>query len=416
MIVADVARLMHQRIGLDTQTVGAPLLERAVKQRMAARKLDDPGAYWSELTRSQPEFQELVNLITIPETWFFRDREAFGAMTRQAQSRRWPDAPIRILSLPCSSGEEAYSIVMAMFDAGFGRAEFTVDGVDISSRKIPEAVRGLYGRNSFRGADIGFRERHFEAVDGGWRPKPGVLAQARFRVGNLFDPGGVGGLTGPYDVIFCRNLLIYFDRETQAVALERLSQIMTPEGLLLVGPAESSLPTLHGFASARIPMAFAFLKQDAQPAPAPRLRASAPVPRRAAPTAAKSPAAKAITTPAARPPVAAPTPQELETQSFAAIETSANAGRLDETKAAARRHMDKFGPSPDVFYLLGLAYDADRAPQAAIEHYRKALYLAPEHRETLAHLSLLLAKQGDAAGAKVLSERLGRLASRSDAR
>lgn len=415
MIVADVARLMHERIGLDTGTVGAALLERAVKQRMGARQLDDAGAYWLELTRSQPEFQELVNLITIPETWFFRDREAFGAMTRHALARRRPDQPIRILSLPCSSGEEAYSVAMAMFDAGFSRAEFTVDGVDISSRKIPEAVRGLYGRNSFRGSDIGFRDRYFETVQGGWRAKPAVLAQVRFHVGNLFDPAGIGG--GPYNIIFCRNLLIYFDRDTQGQALERLGQILAPDGLLLVGPAESSLPTLHGFASARIPMAFAFLKQEALPPAAPRVRAAAP-PRRQAAAAPTPPpaAAKPPPKPAPKPVVAAPPPEDLETRSFVAIEQSANAGRLDETKQAARRHMEQFGPSPDVFYLLGLAHDADHAPQAAIEHYRKALYLAPDHRETLAHLSLLLAQQGDAAGAKVLRDRLSRLESRSDIR
>jgi chemotaxis protein methyltransferase WspC len=320
-------------------------------------------------------------------------------------------------------------MAMAMFDAGFAASDFTIEGVDVSTRNVAEATRAIYGRNSFRGAEISFRGRYFDAVDGGYRPIPAVLKQVGFKTGNLFDPAVTSGAE-TYDVVFCRNLLIYFDRELQQRALERLRQVLLPNGLLLVGPAESSLPTLYGFASVRTPLAFAFVKQGTQSQAAPlggfvalpsagprkaRLpEASMGPTRKASPAGSRSPA-PARPTPVAKPsaePASLSPPEDPAQRSLDAIERAANAGHLEEAKQAARRHIETFGPSPGVFYLLGLAHDASRAVPEAIENYRKALYLAPDHRETLVHLSLLLQRQGDIAGAKALNSRLGRIQKR----
>lgn len=419
MMLADIEKLLRDAIGLHAETVGGSVVQYALKQRMAACRVTDPSAYWQLVTGSAPELQELINAVIIPETWFFRDREAFAAMARHARANRRPALPVRMLSLPCSSGEEPYSMAMAMFDAGFAASDFTIDAVDVSTLNIAAATRGVYGRNSFRGADLGFRARYFEAVEGGYRPLPAVLKQVRFKAGNLFETAPV---PDAYDIVFCRNLLIYFDRDLQHRALGRLGQVMVTNGLLLVGPAESSLPTLCGFVSARIPLAFAFLKPapgnaEAKPpvgpvAPKPKLRPAAPPSARtgpARPAVAAGPAPRPVATAEAPPPA----PADAAQQSLEAIERAANAGRLDEAMQAARRHIDTFGPSPGVYYLLGLAHDAGGAVPAAIENYRKALYLAPDHRETLAHLALLLERQGDSAGARILTSRLGRIEKRS---
>lgn len=438
MILADVEKLLREAIGLHAETVGGSVVQYALKQRMAACRIAEPSAYWQLLTNSQRELQELINAVIIPETWFFRDREAFAVAAQQARAHRRPGLPVRMLSLPCSTGEEPYSMAMAMFDAGFAPSDFTIEGLDVSTRNIADATRAVYGRNSFRGADLAFRARYFDPVEGGYRPKAAVLKQVRFEAGNLFDPAATSGPES-YDVVFCRNLLIYFDRELQQRALDRIWQILAPGGLLLVGPAESSLPTLHGFASARMPMAFAFHKkavrtQEAVQAegpgkPARQLRKAPRPPSPPAKSAqvasgqagtgwarsvvARSPAPAAM----GKPPVAATAPAPSRTdpaqESLVSIERAANSGRIEEAKQAAHRHIQTFGPSAGVFYLLGLAHDAGDAVREAIENYRKALYLAPDHRETLAHLALLLERQGDTAGAKVLNSRLGRIEKRS---
>ncbi|MGO4740821.1 CheR family methyltransferase [Bosea sp. 2KB_26] len=409
-------QLLREMIGLSSETVGASVIRHALKRRMTACEMPDLHSYWSYLSENRTERQELIDAVVVPETWFFRDREAFAAMTRQARERRGSGVPLRLLSLPCATGEEPYSMAMALFDAGFEAREFRIDAIDVSTRNLVYAERAVYGRNSFRGEELGYRDRHFDAVDGGFRPHEGVRRQVRFTLGNLRGPAPQPR-TDPYDVIFCRNLLIYFDRETQGLAMDRLRQMLADDGLLLVGPAESGLPTLHGFASVRFPRAFAFIKANAvqqAPAAAPARRSRpTPQPAQAPRPIAPPPRVRPFAQKTAPGEAALPAPDRAA-MSLATIEHAANAGHLGEVKRAAASHLEEFGPSSEVFYLLGLAYDADDAPSDAIQNYRKALYLAPDHRQALVQLKLLLQRQGDKAGAKALTDRLDRIAKRSD--
>ncbi len=414
MATRDFERFLRETIGLSSETVGVSTIRHALKRRMAAASIADPEAYWGYLAENQGERQALIDAVVVPETWFFRDRNAFDAMIQHLRGMQRAERSLRLLSLPCSTGEEPYSIAMALLDAGFGPRDFTIDAIDVSSRSISRAMRAVYGRNSFRGAEIGYRDRHFEPVGEEFQPREAVRRQVRFARGNLLDPAGQPR-AAPFDVIFCRNLLIYFDQETQATAFLRLRQMLREDGLLLVGPSESGLPTQHGFASIRAPKSFAFVKAVAAPVtadkPMPALK-----PRPVAVPPAKP--ARGVARPFAQrtaPAEASAASPDTGAAGLAAIERAANAGRLDEARAAAERHIAAFGPSAEALYLLGLACDADDMAEAAVRNYRKALYLAPNHREALAHLSLLLQRQGDEAGARALTARLDRIAKRKDA-
>ncbi|WP_199086413.1 protein-glutamate O-methyltransferase CheR [Bosea sp. ASV33] len=415
--IRDFEKLLKETIGLSMETVGASVIRHALKRRMAACTISDLHAYWAFVTANPAERQELVDAVIVPETWFFRDREAFGAMVRHLREHRSGDRPLKLLSLPCSTGEEPYSIAMALLDAGFPDCSFQIDAIDISSRNLVHAQRAIYGRNSFRGDDIAFRDRYFEACEGGFKPHDIVRRQVRFRLGNVLS---AAAQTGPeaYDVAFCRNLLIYFDRETQGAALTRLRQMLADDGLLLVGPAESGLPPLLGFASVRFPRAFAFVKAPAARATTvepPALRKPRRAPAKAAPApqaAAPRPASRPFVQKAAPAQPSASSPDRADA-SLTEIERAADAGRLTEVHAAAERHIAEFGPSPDAFYWLGLAHDAADAAEDAMRNYRKALYLAPDHQRALAQLRLLQQRLGDHSGAKALADRLDRLAKRS---
>lgn len=234
--IRDFEKLLRDTIGLSMETVGASVIRHALKRRMTACAIPDLHAYWAFVTGNPAERQELVDAVIVPETWFFRDREAFGAMVRHLRENRVGNRPLKLLSLPCSTGEEPYSIAMALLDAGFPDGSFQIDAIDVSSRNLVHAQRAIYGRNSFRGADIAFRNRYFEAAEGGFRPHDSVRRQVRFRLGNVLAAETQAG-QDIYDVAFCRNLLIYFDRETQGAALVRLRQMLADDGLLLVGPA-----------------------------------------------------------------------------------------------------------------------------------------------------------------------------------
>ncbi len=413
---ARFERLLHGLIGLDAESVGQVVIERAVRQRIAALSCGDEDTYWLKVQGSASEQQALVEAVVVPETWFFRYPESFVALVSLARERCVQLAgarPLRILSLPCSTGEEPYSIAMALLDAGVPGDGFRIDAMDISEVNLQRAERALYGRNSFRGDDLSFRDRHFSETPEGFELRTEVRRKVRLLAGNLLAPGLLAG-EAPYDFVFCRNLLIYFDRPTQYAVAAVLQRLMRDDGAMFIGPAEASLFSQIGMQALSIPLAFVFRRQAARPvqSPAPSLQ----VPAKPAPRTAPLPRS-AARVPAAvlRTPVTAPAPAAVVADSaLEEIAALANAGRSDEARAACERYLAAHGPDAQVFYWLGLLSDVAGRRSEAQAYYRKTLYLAPTHAEALAHLSALLAAGGDLAGAKRLQQRAGRGVSRDE--
>src|SRR6185503_2724728 len=180
---------------------------------------------------------------------------------------------LRLLSVPSSTGEEPYSMAMALLDAGVPSARFQIDAMDVSLHALERAAAAVYGRNSFRGTGTLGRDHHFEAAPRGRRVCQRVRRQVRFRHGNLLACPFVPP-RDRFDIIFCRNLLIYFDRATQDRTIEQLGALLKPDGLLFVGSSEGGLTLSHGYVSAKLPMAFAFRRpQSGRPQRSAPLRA-----------------------------------------------------------------------------------------------------------------------------------------------
>jgi len=466
--------------GIDPDSLGNDFLSRALTERVhalqgdgerlpsAARPSVTPealDAYWQQLNASADERRALIELFVVPETWFFRDREAFATLARLAAERlaATPGRVLRVLSAPCSTGEEPYSAAMALLDAGLDPASFTIDAIDLSARAIEQARLGCYGRNAFRGTATEFRARYFTAAADGWLLDERVRACVQFRQANLVEPGEDTGIR--YDFVFCRNVLIYFDRDAQDRVIDSLEGWLADDGMLFVGPAETGVAMRHGMRSARVPLAFAFhraqrgaMEGDASrhaapmpavapfrcaerfaiaPSPAarpllavvpptwigaaPSLAASVPAERPpafeplaelridaltgTANTARATNAAHAANAPAPAAPVAgsaAPTLEEAQ--------ALANAGAFDEAERVLAQFSAHAGPHADAFYLNGLIADARGRVAEAGDFYRKALYLRPTHHEALTHLATLLDVGGDGAGAQWLLERARRSA------
>jgi len=415
MMQIDFENLLKQTIGLDSVSVGSTTIERAVRLRMAAVGVQQMEDYWQQLRSSNDELQELIETVVVPETWFFRDREAFAALVRLVIDEwrpRHPNAVLRVLTIPCSTGEEPYSVIMALLDAGFSREELHVDAVDISARALTRAKRGIYGANSFRSENLLFRERYFQPIENGYVLAKRPLGHVSFRQGNLlsadfhFDEK-------PYDVVFCRNLLIYFDRSTQVRAMTTLRSLLAPSGFLFVGPAEAFLASCSGFAPVNQTMSFAFRRTAAKLVTQSNTRLPSPpkaVKRRAGPQSPHP--AKAD-----RFPVSAPAPPPTPPQSgLETVRRMADAGRLPEAVESCESHLRQHGPSAEAYYLLGLVRDTIGDPRAAAESYRKTLYLEADHVEALMHLALLTEAQGDVAAAGRLRERARRADRGSESR
>ncbi|MGF6112729.1 chemotaxis protein CheR [Pseudomonas sp. ADAK2] len=402
---------LKDRIGLDVASVGPAIIERAVRQRTTASQALTADEYWHTLQGSRDEQQALIEAVIVPETWFFRYPESFATLAKLA-SKRLADInnmrALRILSLPCSTGEEPYSIAMALLDAGLKPHQFKVEGMDVSPLSVEKAKRALYTKNSFRGQDIAFRERHFSAEEDGFRLSERVLEQVRLQVGNLLDPALLAS-EPPYDFVFCRNLLIYFDQPTQQQVFEVLKRLTHVDGVLFIGPAEGSLLGRLGMRSIGIAQSFAFSRQSApEPEPLPAfvptplpvrqpVRSVTPPPVRSRPFASVVPLPATVKT--ANPDAAA---------LLANIAALANEGKSAEARAACDSYLRSHEPVAQVFYWLGLLSDVAGRALEAQGFYRKALYLEPQHPDALMHLAALLQSQGDTAGARRLQDRAAR--------
>lgn len=403
---------LKQRIGLDVASVGPAIIERAVRQRCTALHMVDSDQYWQRLLTSHDEQQALIESVIVPETWFFRYPESFATLGRLARKRLDEVGArriLRILSLPCSTGEEPYSIAMALFDAGFAGHQFKVEALDVSPLSVARAQAAVYGKNSFRGDQTDFRERYFSVTNDGYQLSERVRQQVSFHVGNVLDPALVVNHV-PYDFVFCRNLLIYFDLNTQQQALDVLKRLTRDDGVLFIGPAEGSLLARLGMRSICAPQSFAFShSHEPLPAARPALAEFKPLPRPLQPAS----------TPAIRP--FAPRPQTVTPAShihrpattgasalLEQIARLANEGKSSDARQACEQFLLLHGPQAQVFYWLGLLSDVEGRSVQAQGFYRKALYLEPQHSEALAHLAALLASQGDVAGAQRLQERAAR--------
>lgn len=474
--VAQFAALLQRTMGLDPASIGEKAIERVVSERFAAWRAAgadglDPSrasieAFWLVVNGVPEQLQALVEAAVVPETWFFRDAEAFGALVRLARVRLLdqPFKPVRILSMPCSTGEEAYTIAMAMLEAGMAPERFSIDAIDISARALEVAGRAHYGSNAFRSRALGFRERFFAPVGDQWRLLPVVSERVRFRQANLLtlDPQTLE----PFDFVFCRNVLIYFDRQTQHTAMQVLDSLLAPGGMLFVGPAETGLMMREGMASAKLPLAFAFtrpeggLASSARPAgagghgcehvlgdrsralfaaiagaeramelaaraatskvPVARLsRAAATVfgQRTGSGTHASDTSGRSFSSgsPAATAPqatsdiaitntVLAAKPDLLK-QAHALADT----GALLEAANMTRGYLEAHPTSADAYYLLGVIADAQGEQTQARGFYKRALYLDPGHGEALTHLAAVLGLEGDRAGAQLLLARAARV-------
>jgi chemotaxis protein methyltransferase WspC len=411
MPLPQIIALLRETLGLDVASVGVSLIERAVKRRINANDLRAISQYAELLQRSQSELQSLYEAVIIPETFFFRYPESFAALRQIVGEQFFGTQKLRALSVPCSTGEEPYSIAMTLLDAGLSRENLQIDAIDISAHLLDVARIGLFGSNSFRGSDLQFRNRYFQKTDAGFRLCDRVRQCVNFEQGNVLQEPFRSG-AGPYDFIFCRNLLIYFYPQAQNQMLESLRKLLTADGLLFVGSAETGLLTQHSFSSAKkMPMAFAFRKNaivdsHALPNKQPKVR---------------SPSRADRTKGYPKPDLLIHKKAEDETvkhgkgrtPDLGFAERLADKGQLGEAAEICEVSLREHGPSARAFHLLGLIRDCAGDQHQASEFYRKALYLEPDRYDALIHLALLKDKSGDSVGAKALKNRARRVLERT---
>jgi chemotaxis protein methyltransferase WspC len=396
-----IEALLQKVIGLKVTSIGKATLDRSVQRRMRALSIEDKSAYAEKLHSSALELHELIEEVIIPETWFFRDREPFKAMTKFLETQWGPKhkkKQFRVLSAPCSTGEEPYSLTMTLLNSGLDTEKFTVHGVDISHRSIARAKQGVYKEHSFRGTERIYRINFFKQINNSYILNTNVRNKVHFHTGNVLNRSFMEGL-GTFDVIFFRNLLIYFDALARQQAIATLYKILADDGLLFVGHAEANLFNNSPFTPTSYTHAFAFNKkakqqlmvQDKEKTTYPSKSDKKP----------KTLLAKKI------PPFHQKSQNQLPDLMFA--RELADNGKLQKATEICEEYLDQCGPSAQAFFLLGIIRDASDDTSQAEKLFRKALFLDPNHEETLVFLSLIAEKTGDFAEAKKLKQRIDSL-------
>jgi chemotaxis protein methyltransferase WspC len=413
--LSEVEKLLSARLGFDVHTIGRHAVAAVIKQSMEQAGCSDFASYARLLSANSGAWNDLVDRVVIPETWFFRDSEPFelAADLALAQIRSASGKVFRILSCPCSTGEEPYSLAIALLQAGAPVGSFLVDAVDVSLAALESARVAVFRTRSFREDDHFYRVTYFNQADGDglWRLNRPVASIVTFRQGNLIAPDFLLE-EAPYDLVFCRNLLIYLHPEARVLAMKALRRLLAEDAVLALGHAEAAFARENGFKQKGHAAAFAFTKpgvHDArkphQASRRPPLVADPPRPPAIAPGTLSLPLAPAI--PRVVAPVV-PAPPEPERSQLTIARELGDAGRLHEALRVCGDYLDTVPDSAEGHFLSGVIHDALGHSELAVASFRKALYLDPVHREALLHLALKREAAGDGAGAALLRARAQR--------
>jgi chemotaxis methyl-accepting protein methylase len=340
MHLAEAA--LERAIGLRPETAMRGRLERCLVEAAAAAAAEVLD-FARRLTDGSPETQLLCDLVTVQESWFFREEAQFAALAAHLRGH-CAGRPVTVWSAGCANGQEAYSLAMILAESPV--SSWRVTATDISTRALARTVAGRYSERELRGLDPRLRSRHLRPVPGGFEVLPELRERVDVRRLSLTaeaPPGPPGGL----EVIFCRNVLIYLRDQEAAALLARFATHLASGQLLFLASSDAGGSAPPGFEVVRLGDAFVHRRGGAGSAPAPRRRA------------------------AARPAPRAPRPQRTTPPPAATL--------------------------PDLGELLaaGEAAAAGGDLVRAIRSFRQAAFLAPNHGFAHASLGVALEAAGD---------------------
>ena len=379
-VLESFSAFVEGRAGLDFPPARWADLARGIRATAAelgfadaeecARTLMSPGAHEAHIAL-------LLARLTVGETYFFREEKVFEVLEKVAlpeliRARRATGKRLKIWSAGCCTGEEPHSIAIVIERALPDLADWdvTILGTDINAEFLRKAGEGIYGEWSFRGVSDAIKARYFLPREAGrLEVVPRIRKLVRFECLNLVEdvPASLLDSAGAVDVIFCRNVLMYFSEEQVKNVAARLHGTLAEDGWLFPGSSEISRQWLGQFTSAHVEGAMV-------------CRKSAPA----------TPAAVPVEMPRLAPPVPAARPApEIARQPV-------GEGQLADAIAACDRVIAEDKLAPSHHYLRGILLEEQGAPREAAAALRRALYLDPSF--VLAHFALgnLLRREGRA--------------------
>ena len=224
------------------------IIETKMKLFCQDRKIDSFKQLNNEIKHKDNLRQELINLLTINETYFYREEKQLQEAVNFAKEK---GNNVKILCAPCASGEEVYSLSMMMSEQFGSFGKFSITGIDINSEAINRANEGLYSQRSLHKLDNSLIQKYFNTENDKFKVNKHLFSSVNFTQVNIFENSFLH--LGSFDIIFSRNMLIYFDDDFRVTAMKKFNQLLKNDGRVYLGHADlvpkNEWLEKHGFGS-----------------------------------------------------------------------------------------------------------------------------------------------------------------------
>ena len=227
----DLLHYIKREIGIDLFSKNS-VIETKLRLFCERKEIYSFRKLFEALQHDRALRQDLIDLVTVNETYFYREESQLDLAVNFALSI--PN--VKILCAPCASGEEVYSLSMMLQERRREPREFSITGIDINSEAIEKAQKGLFSERSLHKLDQRLKEKFFTQEDRFYRAKREYFSSISFTKVNIFEHEFLS--LGKFDIIFSRNMLIYFDDDFRLKTIERFATLLKPEGKLFLGHAD----------------------------------------------------------------------------------------------------------------------------------------------------------------------------------
>lgn len=407
-----ISQQLAALIGLDAERIGHPAIARGIQTALERLSNDTTSTLDSKL--QHPDFEQfLIEAVVVSESWFLREPHVFEHAVDSIKQRLLQQQKVTILSAPCAAGEEAFSLSLSLLDAGVPADRFQIVAIDISADALESAYQGIFTKNAFRVHIEELQSRWFTKTTSGWKIDQLVSRQVHFMQLNLLDESAVTRLLAKadsqYDLIYCRNLLIYLTSEARRQTQANLQRLLSPQGEVVVGAAEAVILATDGWQPSG-PLAFCkrpalpTVKRAAPPA-AGHFRSDSLTSgfKEVAKTVRDNKTANGDVTQTIPPAVAThqppPAPKRTTTTPLVLkqAEQLANAGNIEEAISCCQAALQEDGPEPAVLFLAAMLEQSIGRFIEAERLLEKVVYLEPRHEAALLALALAAGRRGDTA-------------------
>lgn len=396
MTLKSIETLISEISGHDPEHIGKLILKKAIHKRLQALGIPSGSEYLHALKESKAETDALIEEILVKETWFFRIPTAFQYLSHWVQKKQKhysASEKLKILSIPCSTGEEPYSIAICLLEANIPSENFLIEGRDLSKQAITISKRGVFNQKKFR-KEFWPLDLYFEKISQKKiKIKTSVKEIVSFKEDNILTPPLERDIN-KFDIIFFRNCLIYLNEESKKKALDNVYKMLKPEGVLFAGHAEMIDLLDKRFKPSGIKGSFAHeINKHHQTVHQKRAKSkiTPPIPIK---KNKKTTSLKKISyTPKSKKSI-------LET-----AEQYANSGNLEMATSYCQEAINLNPESSYVYYLMGSINLAQNDTKTAKNNLIKSVYLDNKNSKALYKLALIEEGDGNFSEAKLYRER-----------